>query len=524
MMTGQKEKITTCVLHHPLRPIKCLIRALKSLNNASILQHKVEVIVQGPLQDGVSLPNSSNFSNIELIYFHNKENLGSAVPLVHSIERFLETDHAWWAKCDDDMSFDEGGWDIVIKTLNNEDNIGEYNCGCSMLAVPILMWAAKPRNFYTKQHPSKKDIKLLQWNERGYVSRRINDGITYTVCDFADHGCTVFKREIFEAGCIPDSYFFTGGIDFDLCWQMLQKGFKSILVTNPRSMHHHGECKPWKYGVIRYDPEQTNKSGQYFKKKWGLEIQFLTNFKGLPQYMPAKKTKMEVVVNMAEDKVTAIKKRPTGINWHRKAVKGQELWTDGLKHLEFLIANGLEKNHRVLDTGCGSLRTGIHLIKYLNRGLYFGIDKEALLIEAANKYEILPHQEMIDKEPFISIVANFDISKLAVGLRFHFIWAYSLFTHLSPEEIEMCLSKLMPRLTQHPKGKFFASFNLSNKIEIGGKHIWRDEIAVTRYPLEVFEDIADKLGINVNHVSPAIVDTYKDFPNKQRILKFTNRF
>lgn len=282
-----RDVVTTCVLHHPMRPVNCLMRALVSLDSATKREHNVEVIVQGALMGGVELPDQELFENIRLSYIHNEKNLGNAVPLIHSKERFIKTDHMWWAKCDDDMSFPEGSWDRAIEALETEEKLGEYNCGCAMIAVPASMWSGVPRIFWHETRCNR--VPLLRWKSSGYVCRDEGKQPRYTVCDFADHGCTVFKRAVLEAGCAPDERLFTGGCDFDVCFQMLEKGFKSIHVSDPRSSHHHDECKPYRYGVIRYDPNQTRRAGRLLMEKWGVEIELLTKFTGLSAFMPPKK-------------------------------------------------------------------------------------------------------------------------------------------------------------------------------------------------------------------------------------------
>jgi hypothetical protein len=478
--------------------MKCLTRALKTLDSATKLKHHVEVIVQGPLRKGARLPAEVLFKNIELKYFHNEENLGNAVPLVHSIKRFLKTDHAWWAKCDDDMSFERHGWDTAIRALKNEDRLKDYRCGCAMLAVPMPMFSARPRNFYEQKRAGNK-VPLLKWHERGYVNRNLGGKPQYIVCDFADHGCTVFKRAIFEAGCMPDPYYFTGGIDFDLCWQMLQKGFKSILVTNPRSNHHHTECKPYEYGVIRYDPKQTNRSGRHFMKKWGLEIQFLTGFKGLPQYMPQKSGQKKVVAQ-----------KPSGIDWHRDAVAGRN-WEEtgvwdyvGELQRDFLISHGLKPNHKVLDVACGCFRAGVHFMKYLKDGNYYGLDKEKRLIDAGVRFE-LPRYKLQNAHPVLIVTDSFDLSSLDKNVRFHFAIAHSLFTHIVPSIIETCVKQVIPRLTQN--GKFFATFHKSSdgqidlSYELENFQSWRkNERHSTRYPFGFFQKIARKCGCKVKYI------------------------
>src|SRR5690606_32860476 len=51
--------------------------------------------------------------------------------------------------------------------------------------------------------------------------------------------------------------------------------------------------------------------------------------------------------------------------------------------LEFLLAQGLKKEHRFMDIGCGTLRGGIPVIDYLHPGNYYGIEvREQTLLEA----------------------------------------------------------------------------------------------------------------------------------------------
>ncbi len=50
--------------------------------------------------------------------------------------------------------------------------------------------------------------------------------------------------------------------------------------------------------------------------------------------------------------------------WSGKAVGG--MWDKvGVLQFDFLMKQGLQSHYALLDVGCGSLRGGIHFIKYL---------------------------------------------------------------------------------------------------------------------------------------------------------------
>ena len=73
-------------------------------------------------------------------------------------------------------------------------------------------------------------------------------------------------------------------------------------------------------------------------------------------------------------------------------------WALGKCTFESLVAAGVRPEHRVLDFGCGALRVGQWLIRYLEKGRYFGIDAHLPSLEAAVTYE-LPLHGLEQKQP-----------------------------------------------------------------------------------------------------------------------------
>jgi hypothetical protein len=64
---------------------------------------------------------------------------------------------------------------------------------------------------------------------------------------------------------------------------------------------------------------------------------------------------------------------------HRESVGG--LWDEiGRLQFDFLLRQGLRPHDVLLDVGCGSLRGGVHLIRYLEPRHYLEIDKRIELI------------------------------------------------------------------------------------------------------------------------------------------------
>lgn len=125
---------------------------------------------------------------------------------------------------------------------------------------------------------------------------------------------------------------------------------------------------------------------------------------------------------------------------HRELVGG--LWDEiGKLQFDYLVKEGLQPNMKLIDIGCGCLRGGIHFIKYLHTGNYFGIDANNSLIDAGYEIE-LAKSDLQWKLPRKNLIANthFDVGLFAT--KFDYAIAQSVFTHLYLNHARMCLIQL----------------------------------------------------------------------------------
>jgi SAM-dependent methyltransferase len=136
---------------------------------------------------------------------------------------------------------------------------------------------------------------------------------------------------------------------------------------------------------------------------------------------------------------------------HRNLVGG--LWDEiGELQLNFLKDQGLQPQHRLVDVGCGALRGGVHFIRYLDPGCYYGIDINRSLIDAGRQE--LEEQHLAARGPNLLVDDNFAVNRFDVS--FDFALAVSLFTHLPMNHIVRCLVEVRTALA--PGGRFFASY------------------------------------------------------------------
>ena len=116
----------------------------------------------------------------------------------------------------------------------------------------------------------------------------------------------------------------------------------------------------------------------------------------------------------------------------RFAVGG--LWDEiGALQFDFLCEQGLKPRHSLLDMGCGSLRGGLRFIAYLDPGKYYGIDINPDILEAGRRE--LEQAGLSHKRPTIRVNRDLNFDDFGT-MRFDFILALAVFTHMPPKDIE----------------------------------------------------------------------------------------
>ncbi len=136
---------------------------------------------------------------------------------------------------------------------------------------------------------------------------------------------------------------------------------------------------------------------------------------------------------------------------HRGVVGG--LWDEvGRLQFEFLESRGLKPEHKLCDTGCGALRGGIHFVRYLEPGNYYGLDINASLLEAGRRE--LEQAGLTEKKANLLVDDRFAMSRFET--KFDYILTVSVFTHLYANHIVRCLCEARKVLA--PRGQFLATY------------------------------------------------------------------
>jgi SAM-dependent methyltransferase len=132
---------------------------------------------------------------------------------------------------------------------------------------------------------------------------------------------------------------------------------------------------------------------------------------------------------------------------------GGEWETHGPRQLEYMIEQGLRPEHRLLDVGCGALRGGIHFVDYLEPGNYYGIDINETLLDAGYERELGPELQQKLPREHLRATERFDCE---FGVPFDFAIAQSLFSHVSLNQIRLCLYRVAN--VTPPGGRFLTTY------------------------------------------------------------------
>ena len=134
-------------------------------------------------------------------------------------------------------------------------------------------------------------------------------------------------------------------------------------------------------------------------------------------------------------------------NHHYKAYVGPPNRYDFMGSTQFrlLTSLGLRANHKLLDFGCGSLRSGKLFIPYLDSGNYYGQEPNQWLIDEGIRNELGDDIIKIKKPMF----SNRDDFTIDFKERFDFIVARSVFSHTNLELTKKGLASIYNSLAEN---------------------------------------------------------------------------
>ncbi|HEV7220549.1 MAG: class I SAM-dependent methyltransferase [Terriglobales bacterium] len=125
----------------------------------------------------------------------------------------------------------------------------------------------------------------------------------------------------------------------------------------------------------------------------------------------------------------------------------------GRLQLYTLVREGLSPYSKILDVGCGCLRSGYWLVRLLDPGCYFGIEPNQPMLQAGIEHCLTPELLAL-KRPRFDSNDRFDFSVFETT--FDVVVARSIWSHTSKEQIQVMLDHFVERT--NPDAFFLASY------------------------------------------------------------------
>lgn len=151
-----------------------------------------------------------------------------------------------------------------------------------------------------------------------------------------------------------------------------------------------------------------------------------------------------------------------------------------------LTSAGLRQHHRLLDIGCGSLRSGRLLIPYLNPGNYIGVEPERRMVREGIAHELGKDLIRI-KRPVFSFTAS--LEEFSEPLDLDYAVAQSIFSHTSKAMLE----KWLADVAMHMKdtGALFATFIHGDTDYSGDEWVYP---GCVKFRVDTMQTLAGKYG------------------------------
>jgi hypothetical protein len=110
-------------------------------------------------------------------------------------------------------------------------------------------------------------------------------------------------------------------------------------------------------------------------------------------------------------------------------LRGESYDDLGRSFFERLKEYGLKTDQVCVDYGCGTLRVGRHVIRYLDRDAYWGLDIDAFLLEEGRK--LLGEELIGEKRPNLRVISSEAVAEAAAA-RPTMLFSTKVLSHVPP--------------------------------------------------------------------------------------------
>ncbi len=123
-----------------------------------------------------------------------------------------------------------------------------------------------------------------------------------------------------------------------------------------------------------------------------------------------------------------------------KKLEGDLPWEEsGLHEMALFLEEGLRPEHVCVDYGCGSLRIGQHVMRYVDPGNYWGLDVTDRFYR--DGVEMIGPEEIAERRPNLRVITPETVAE-ARAAEPDLVFAVAVLIHVPPEELDDLLRNL----------------------------------------------------------------------------------
>lgn len=175
---------------------------------------------------------------------------------------------------------------------------------------------------------------------------------------------------------------------------------------------------------------------------------------------------------------TSMKKRREGVAHANLGanLKTGEFGESGVGTFRKIVALGLKPEDTLVDYGCGTLRMGVHAMKYLQPGRYWGLEISQDFLDQGR--ELVGPDLLAEKRPHLSTISPQSVTEAAAASP-DMVISTRVFNHVHPDELALYFHNVM--LLVGNAGKAIVSGKWSEGETIQHKsRSWTHSIALMR--------------------------------------------
>ena len=140
----------------------------------------------------------------------------------------------------------------------------------------------------------------------------------------------------------------------------------------------------------------------------------------------------------------------------------------GSDFLAELQSYGLCEEHTCIDYGCGTLRVGNHVIRYLRPGCYWGMDiSECILSEAAK----LAGSLLEEKKPNLRVISSGSIEEVA-NIKPNMLFSLKVMHHVHPSELQEYFENILSIIGASGQAIIAGKWTSGETVQYGAPPSW----------------------------------------------------